>query len=165
MTKYRKLRGCLDGFFFYHSSLITHHFKIPHPFGTITYLPSLNIFHTVCGLHTYHSVQLFFFPIPRNPNLVKEERGGKKKPKSPEPSERRKEKEKKKPRSPNPVKEEEKKKKKNPRNLNPVKEEGKNRRRKNTWDRTQEKKGKEKEKGRLVKMCSWGLTSGSPMCV
>ena len=52
-------------------SLITHHFKILHMFGTITQLPSLNIFHTICGPHTYHLVraklfcylQKFFIPI------------------------------------------------------------------------------------------------------
>ena len=59
---------------FHHSSLITHHFKIPHPFGTITHLPSLNIFHTVCGPHICHSMQLFFSPEPRNPNPVKKKK-------------------------------------------------------------------------------------------
>ena len=47
--------------FFHHSISVTHHFKIPHPFSTITHLPSLNIFHIVCGIHTCHSVQYFFF--------------------------------------------------------------------------------------------------------
>ena len=68
--------------YFHHSisvtqfpALITHHFKIPHPFGTITHLPSLNISHTVCGPHTCHSVQLFFFfSIPRNRNPVKKKK-------------------------------------------------------------------------------------------
>ena len=40
---------------------ITHHFKILHPFGTIIQLPWLNIFHTICGPHVCHSVQLFLF--------------------------------------------------------------------------------------------------------
>ena len=76
------LRGCLDKKIsplnFRHSisithrsSLITHHFKIPHLFGTITYLPSFNIFHTVCEPYTYHSIRLFFFfflLVLRNPN-------------------------------------------------------------------------------------------------
>ena len=54
------VQACLDFFF---SSLITHHssLKIPYPFGIITHLSSLNIFHTVCGPYTCHSVQLFFF--------------------------------------------------------------------------------------------------------
>ena len=61
------LRGCLDGFF-YHSIYITHHFKIPHPFGTITHLLSLNIFHTVCGPHTCYSMHFFFLvPIAQKP--------------------------------------------------------------------------------------------------
>ena len=47
--------------FFHHSISVTHHFKIPHPFSTITHLPLLNIFHIVCGIHTCHSVQYFFF--------------------------------------------------------------------------------------------------------
>ena len=53
-------KGLFGFFFFHHSisvtqfpSLITHHFKIPYPFGTITYLLSLNIFHTVCESHTF----------------------------------------------------------------------------------------------------------------
>ena len=44
-----------------HLSLIAHHFKIPYPFSTITHLPSLNIFHIVCGIHTCHSVQFIYF--------------------------------------------------------------------------------------------------------
>ena len=78
-------RGCLDGFFsslnFRHSisithrsSLITHHFKIPHLFGTITYLPSFNIFHTVCRPYTYHSVQLFFFSSTQKPKLERKKK-------------------------------------------------------------------------------------------
>ena len=47
----------------HYSLLITHHssLKIPYSFGTIIHLSSLNIFHTVCGPHVGHSVQLFFF--------------------------------------------------------------------------------------------------------
>ena len=76
-------------------SLITHYssFKIPYPFGTITQLSSLNIFHTVCEFHTCHSVHFFFFLL--SPNPVKKKRKKKKK-------ETR-------IRSPNPVKEEGKK--------------------------------------------------------
>ena len=50
-----------------YSSLITHHssLKIPYPFGIITHLSSLNIFHAVCGPHTCHSVQYFFFFLPK----------------------------------------------------------------------------------------------------
>ena len=59
---YWKLRPCLVYFFssfnFRHSSL-----KIPYPFGTITHLSSLNIFHTICGPHICHTVQEFFFFI------------------------------------------------------------------------------------------------------
>ena len=57
----------MDPFFsslnFRHSSLITHHssLKILYLFGTITHLSSLNIFHIICGLHTCHLMQLFFF--------------------------------------------------------------------------------------------------------
>ena len=49
--------------FFHHSISVTHNLslKIPYPFGTITHLSSLNIFHTVCGPHTCHSVHFFFF--------------------------------------------------------------------------------------------------------
>ena len=49
-------KGLFGCFFFItqFSSLITHHFKISYPFGTITHLSSLNIFHTVCGPHTCH---------------------------------------------------------------------------------------------------------------
>ena len=49
--------------FFHHSISVTHNLslKIPYPFGTITHLSSLNIFHTVCGPHTCHSVLFFFF--------------------------------------------------------------------------------------------------------
>ena len=41
---------------FRHSISITHHssLKIPCLFSTITHFPSLNIFHTICGLHTCH---------------------------------------------------------------------------------------------------------------
>ena len=61
----RNLRPCLVVFFFItqfpllnfrHSSLITHHFKYYTRLA-----PSLNIFHTICGPHTCHSMQLFFF--------------------------------------------------------------------------------------------------------
>ena len=54
-------------------------------FFVITQFPSLNIFHTICGPHTYHSLQAFFF-VPkkkkrRNPEQteVKERRRRKKK--------------------------------------------------------------------------------------
>ena len=53
---------------FHHSIFVTHHsslITLPYPFGTITHLSSLNIFHTVCGLQSCHSMQLFFFPIPK----------------------------------------------------------------------------------------------------
>ena len=59
------------------SFFITHHssLKIPYPFGTITHLSSLNIFHTVCGPQTCHSMQFFFFffnpQYPNSPNSVK----------------------------------------------------------------------------------------------
>ena len=48
--------------FFNHSISVTHHssLKIPYSFGTITHLSLLNIFHTICGPHTCHSVQPFF---------------------------------------------------------------------------------------------------------
>ena len=65
---------------FRHSSLITHHssLKIPYLFGTITHLSSLNIFHIIYGPQTCHSVQLFFFSVPRNLNPVKVKREKKK---------------------------------------------------------------------------------------
>ena len=54
---------------FHHSISVTHHssFKIPYPFGTITHLLLLNIFHTICGSHTCYLVLFFFFffPIPK----------------------------------------------------------------------------------------------------
>ena len=74
-------------------SLITHHSKIPCLFGTITHFPSLNIFHTICGLHTCHSVQFFLFFFSLVPKLTEPS----KKIKDPEQTE--------------PVKEEEEKKK------------------------------------------------------
>ena len=53
-------RGYLDEFFlslnFCHSISITHHLI----FHTCL-APSLNIFHTICGSHNYHSVKFFFF--------------------------------------------------------------------------------------------------------
>ena len=68
------IRSCLD-FFFHHSPLITHHLslKIPYPFNTITHFPSLNIFHTIYGPHTCHSVH-FFFQYPNSPNPVKKKK-------------------------------------------------------------------------------------------
>ena len=55
-----KLRLCLVYFFssfnFRYSSL-----KISYRFGTITHLSSFNIFHTICGSHTCHTVQEIFF--------------------------------------------------------------------------------------------------------
>ena len=84
-------KGLFGWFFFITQfpSLIIHHFKIPHPFGTITHLSSLNIFHTICGPHTCYSVQFFFPPVPRNPNLVKEKKK-KKKPINPNPVKKKK---------------------------------------------------------------------------
>ena len=40
------------------------------------FFSSLNIFHTICGFHTYHSVQhfFFFFLYPNSPNLVKKKK-------------------------------------------------------------------------------------------
>ena len=71
--------------FFNHSISVTHHssLKIPYSFGTITHLSLLNIFHTVCGPHTCHSVQpfFFFFFLPVSLNPVKKEKE-KKKPRS-----------------------------------------------------------------------------------
>ena len=68
----KNLRPCLDAFFsslnFHHSSL-----KIPYLFGTITHLSSLNIFHTIYGPHTCHSVH-FFFQYPNSPNPVKKKK-------------------------------------------------------------------------------------------
>ena len=58
IIEYQRLFGC---FFFCHSIFVTHHSKIPCLFGTITHFPSLNIFHTICGPHTCHSMQLFLF--------------------------------------------------------------------------------------------------------
>ena len=53
--------------FFHHSISVTHNLslKIPYPFGTITHLSSLNIFHTVYGPHTCHSVHFFFFLLKK----------------------------------------------------------------------------------------------------
>ena len=50
------------------------------------------LFHTVYGPHTCHSVQLFFFPVPKltEPNEKKKKK--KKETQKPEPSERRREK-------------------------------------------------------------------------
>ena len=86
--KHQRLFGCK--FFItqflslitHYSSLITHHLKYPTRLA-----PSLNIFHTVYGPHTCHSVQLFFFPVPKltEPN----EKKRKKETQKPEPSERR----------------------------------------------------------------------------
>ena len=67
-------RGYLDEFFlslnFCHSISITHHLI----FHTCL-APSLNIFHTICGSHNYHSVKFFFFfpffQYPNSPNPVK----------------------------------------------------------------------------------------------
>ena len=50
----------------HHSSLITHRFKHPTPFGTITHFSSLNIFHTICGPHTYHLVRAKLFCGPHH---------------------------------------------------------------------------------------------------
>ena len=69
-------------------SLITHHFKILHLFGTITQLPSLNIFHTVCRPYICHSVQLFSFFFYQYLETRKKKR--------PNPGEERKERKKKK---------------------------------------------------------------------
>ena len=94
------------------SLLITHHFKIPYPFGTITHLPSLNIFNTVCGPHICHSMQPFFFPNTQT-------HWTKKKEKKNEPSERRKKRKKERKKEPNQwrtVKEEEKRKEKERKN-------------------------------------------------
>ena len=67
---YWKLRLCLVYFFssfnFRYLSL-----KISYPFGTITHLSSLNIFHTICGSHTCHTVQEIFFFHLVSPNPVK----------------------------------------------------------------------------------------------
>ena len=63
-----RLRGCLDAKIsslnFRHSISITHHSSLnfSHSFGTIAHFSLLNIFHTICGPYTCHSVQLFFFP-------------------------------------------------------------------------------------------------------
>ena len=54
----------------HHSSLITHHCKIPCLFGTIIHFSSLNIFHIICGPHTCHSMQLFFFFFFSVPKLT-----------------------------------------------------------------------------------------------
>ena len=106
--KGRNTKGFFGCFFFItqFSSLITHHFKILYPFGTITHLPSLNIFHTVCQPHTRHSVQVFlFFFFPQNPNSPNPKKKKKKKEtQKPEPSEKNK-----KPSQRRPVKEEVKK--------------------------------------------------------
>ena len=57
-------------------SLITHHSKILCLFGTITYFPSLNIFHTICGSHTCHQCSFFFSSVPKltEPNEKKEKK-------------------------------------------------------------------------------------------
>ena len=62
-TQYKQpLSPCLDFFFCHssfvthHSSLLIHHSKIPCLFGIIAHFPSLNIFHTICGLHTCHTM-------------------------------------------------------------------------------------------------------------
>ena len=81
----RRLRPCLDFFFFYysslltqfpslithHPSLITHHLKHLTPFGTITHLSSLNIFQLFVGPTHWPNVGwpfsilfLFLFPPP-----------------------------------------------------------------------------------------------------
>ena len=72
------LRGCLDAkisslnfrhsiSITHHSLLITHHSSLnfSHPFGTITHFLSLNIFHTICGPHTYHLVKALLFCYSR----------------------------------------------------------------------------------------------------
>ena len=71
-----KAKGKFRCFFFITQFplLITHHFKIPYPFGTITHLPSLNIFNTVYGPHICHSMQPFFFPIPKLTEPKKKEK-------------------------------------------------------------------------------------------
>ena len=85
-----KAINCLVCFFFItqFSSLITHHFKY------LTHLAQLlNIFHTICGPHTCHSVQFFFFfffPVPK----LTEPSEKKKKPRTDRTSERKKKKKK-----------------------------------------------------------------------
>ena len=92
MGKVEGVRSCLVCFFF--SSLITHHFKY------YTHLtPLLNIFHTICGPHTCHSVY-FFFPVPKL--IEPSEKKKKKTPEQIEPvKERRRRKKKKKNRTAN----------------------------------------------------------------
>ena len=61
-----RLRPCLVCFFssinFHHLSLITHHFKYYTRLA-----PLLNIFHTICGPYTCHSLQAssFFSSVPK----------------------------------------------------------------------------------------------------
>ena len=81
-ANFSSLNFCHSSLITHYSSLITHHLKYPTRLA-----PSLNIFHTVYGLHTCHSVQLFFSQYPNSPNLIKKKR--KKETQKPEPSERR----------------------------------------------------------------------------
>ena len=48
---------------FHHSISVTHNssLKIPYLFGTITHFSSLSIFHTICGPHTCHWCNFFFY--------------------------------------------------------------------------------------------------------
>ena len=118
--KTQLLTPCLDAFFslnFHHSSLITHHSKIPCLFGTITHFSSLNIFHTIHGSHTYHPVQLFFFFFSSVPKLTEPSEKKKKiTPKTWRPNQWKKKKKKRRnPEQTEPGKEEEEEKKKKPR--------------------------------------------------
>ena len=133
--------------FFHHSisitqfpSLILYHFKIPHPFDTITHFSSLSIFHTICGSHTCHSMQFFFPQYPET---------------------RTKKKKKKQTRSPNLVKEEEEEKEKNKKKRKTPDQEKKKKRK---TPEIEPKRRKGKKKSRLVKRCGWIMTNGS-LCV
>ena len=72
----------------WYSISVTHHSKIPCLFGTITHFPSFNIFHTICGPHTCHPVQLFlllflFFFFSSVPKLTEPSKKKKKRTEQP----------------------------------------------------------------------------------
>ena len=142
-----KLWACLDKLFWvlnsHHSSLFTHHLKIPCLFGTITHFPSLNIFHTICGPHTCHRCSFYFFFFSfqytnsLNPVKKKKKNESQRQPRKRKKKEKKEKKKKKKNESQCQAKKKKKRKKKA--NANP----------------------KKKKNQKVVKSCG----CGSPMCV
>ena len=125
-----------------HSISVTHHSKIPCLFGTITHFPSLNIFHTICGPHTCHSLQAsflfsFFFQYPNSPNLVKKKKEKKKREKKPRTNQKKKKK---------------KKQRRNPEQTE-VKERRRRRRKKKGTEQPTRKRKEKKKKSTMVKSC------------